>query len=686
MLMEWLKKCYSRLLIDNHITDLKADFMSRFDPAEYLRMVRLCGVDSSMIYACDHNGNCYYPTVVGHQHKSLNGRDIFGETVTLMRQHAIVPIAYYTVIYHNDSAKSHPAWRQHDVNGKTHDGRYHYSCPNNQEYLEFAKRQLSEIAVYDVAGFFIDMTFWPMVCQCDCCRAKYLAETGCALPQTINWNNPEWVKFQRARERWMAEFAAALTAHLKTIRPDAGVTHQFSPVLHGWFLGQSSGIALASDYASGDFYGDKYQHRLGAKIFSAYSRYQPYEFMTSRCVSLHDHTSTKSEDELYLHAGTTLANGGAYFFIDAINPDGTLNERIYQRLSKVISRLKPFKDCIQSHVPALWADCGLYFSMNSCVNDASNGMTLTEMTEGGANMDVRYNAVVEEVTGTAVVLNRMKQPYRAVTDLNDLTGLKTLIINNAAYMTPAEVERIRQFVRAGGTLIATGKTSLFDLNGNSTGDFQLADVFGVSFSGGVSGSISYLRTTGENDLISSARLSSPLVNATTAEVTGNVVEADFPIGDPDQYASIHSNPPGKITKFAGLTVNRYGKGVCVYLYSSLLKHQQDSQQQFGRELFARFIAPTVICAANLPGSAEITLLRSSTANVMLCCLVNYQDELPVIPVSDVQIVLQLPDNFKAEKMVRISDGSALPFTVSGTHLTFTLDKLNELEMIEIKGE
>ena len=32
--MSWLEKCYSRMLIDNHITDLNPRFMSRFDPAE----------------------------------------------------------------------------------------------------------------------------------------------------------------------------------------------------------------------------------------------------------------------------------------------------------------------------------------------------------------------------------------------------------------------------------------------------------------------------------------------------------------------------------------------------------------------------------------------------------------------------------------------------------------------------
>ena len=69
--MDWMEKCYSRLLIDNHITDLLPEFMSRFDPRNYVDMVKLAGVEASMVYACDHNGNCYYPTCSGHPHGNL---------------------------------------------------------------------------------------------------------------------------------------------------------------------------------------------------------------------------------------------------------------------------------------------------------------------------------------------------------------------------------------------------------------------------------------------------------------------------------------------------------------------------------------------------------------------------------------------------------------------------------------
>ena len=379
--MSWIETCYSRLLIDNHITDLKPEYMSRFDPQEYVRLVKLSGVESAMVYACDHNGNCYYPTQCGHIHRGLRGRDGFGETVRGLKAAGIVPIAYYTVNYHNDSAQRFPECTMRDINGQTHSGRYHFSCPNQPRILEFYKRQITEILRYPVEGIFIDMTFWPMICCCDACRAKFRRVSGMEIPWKIDWKDSQWLAFQRFREDSLADFAKKLTQTVRQIRPDATVTHQFSPVLHGRHLGQTVGIAEASDYASGDFYGGRRQQRLAVKVFDAYSTKKPFEFMTSRCVTLYDHTSVKSDDELFLHALTTLANGGAYFFIDAINPDGTLEESFYRRLQALNGKLAPFKNMIASHRPVPSAEVGIYFSMNSCVSRRSSGISLRELKE-----------------------------------------------------------------------------------------------------------------------------------------------------------------------------------------------------------------------------------------------------------------------------------------------------------------
>ena len=197
----WYKHCYARLLIDNHIAEDDPSFMTKFDPVQYVAMVKKAGVDASMVYATCHNGNCYFPTKVGHMHANLKGRDIFGETVNLLRREGIVPIAYYTSVYHNYSAKTHPTWRITHVNGGQHGGRYWWSCPNNDDYRAFVLAEVGEVIAYDVDGIFNDMTFWPGICVCPSCRTKYLAETGQEIPGRIDWRNEESGSYGRSGQR-----------------------------------------------------------------------------------------------------------------------------------------------------------------------------------------------------------------------------------------------------------------------------------------------------------------------------------------------------------------------------------------------------------------------------------------------------------------------------------------------------
>lgn len=674
--MKALYDCYSRLLIDNHITDQLPHYMSRFDPAEYVRMVKLAGVESAMVYACDHNGNCYYPTRSGHMHAGLKGRDVFGETVAGLRREDILPVAYYTVIYHNDSAHTHPEWRMRDAAGCERSGRYRFSCPNHPEYRTFCRTQIGELLDYPLGALFIDMTFWPMVCHCGACREHY----GRPFPERIDWRDPEWLAFQRFRERSMADFAAELRESVRQSRPELPVTFQFSPVLHGWHFGQSEELAAQADYASGDFYGGKLQQRLGVKVFAAYSRRQPYEFMTSRCESLHDHTSTKSDGELFLHAVTTLFNGGAYFFIDAINPDGTLEESFYRRLHGIVRRLEPFRRAVARHRPEPAGTTGLYFSMVNGVDDSQNGLPLKELGRQSGNMAVHRNVMLDELLGTALALNRLHLPYRVVTDRDgDLSGFDTIIVNRAVFLSAAETDRLLRFVEAGGTLLATGATSLFQPDGTTDGNFQLADVFGVDYTGEDTGRIHYLKTP---EGLVSAEASAPLVRSRAgAVVLGTAVLPDFPVDDPDHYASIHSNPPGRDTGCAGLVEHCYGLGKCLYLYAALAAERRHSQQQLLRGLIASCTTPLVLSSRNLPESAEVTLTRSRDGRFLLLGIINYQDELPNIPLADLSLTVGLP---LPRRIVRVSDGREIEIVHRDGGLTLRLDRLVDAELFEIE--
>lgn len=669
---DWYKRCYSRLLIDNHISEDSPASMTQFDPDQYVAMVKKAGVESSMVYAVCHNGNCYYPTKVGHMHANLKGRDIFGETVNLLRKEGITPVAYYTSIYHNHSAKTHPEWRVTDTKGGQNSGRYWWSCPNSDEYVAFTLAQISEVISYDVDGIFIDMTFWPTVCTCENCRKKYRNETGREIPLKLDWRNKEWIGFQRFREKSMASFTQKITAFIKS-KKDITVTHQTSTIMHGWVQSYTLGIATACDYTSGDFYGGKYQHVLGAKVLAGITRNMPYEFMTSRCVNLRDHTSMKSEAELTAEASVTLANAGAYFFIDAINPDGTMEDEVYERLGRVSKKLLPFTETVKRHIPSIVADKALYYSSAAYVDENAVADIMSDTPSG--------NPAVEELSGTSVFLTRAHIPFRIVSnEAQSFDLLNTIVMNNILYTTKEENERIRNFVKDGGTLIATGMTSLFEPDGGTTGDFVLADVFGVSYAGEKSKRFHYLSFKDRHWLISSYA-SAPLVKAEKAKVLANIVE---PLFDPDEekYASIHSNPPGKVTDFAGLTVNKFGKGKCVYISSPVFSLQQDAQQTFGTWLFREYSPSSLIVDTNAPECVEITVLKSSTENAYIAGFVNYQKELPNVPVHDMYAKIRLPDGAVPKKCIRVSDKKQIDFKLEKGTIRLELPLLETLEMIE----
>lgn len=80
-------------------------------------------------------------------------------------------------------------------------------------------------------------------------------------------------------------------------------------------------------------------------------------------------------------------------------------------------------------------------------------------------------------------------------DAEHLKPFKLLILPNVASLSDTQCGQIKAFVNAGGSLVASFESSLYDETGKKRQDFGLADLFGVSFDQGVEGPMknSYLR-------------------------------------------------------------------------------------------------------------------------------------------------------------------------------------------------
>jgi hypothetical protein len=167
-----------------------------------------------------------------------------------------------------------------------------------------------------------------------------------------------------------------------------------------------------------------------------------------------------------------------------------------------------------------------------------------------------------------------------------------------------------------------------------------------------------------------------------AEQIAGLMEPLFDPDDPAHYASIHSNPPGILTQFAGLTVHTYGKGRAIYLAPPLLKQQMDAQQAFGAWLLQEYAPPALVRETNAPPCVEITVLRGAATGTILIGLVNYQKELPNVPVHNIRVRLDWPGKAPVA-CVAVSTGKALPFTCTQDTLCFEVPFLETLEMVEI---
>ena len=207
----------------------------------------------------------------------------------------------------------------------------------------------------------------------------------------------------------------------------------------------------------------------------------------------------------------------------------------------------------------------------------------------------------------------------------------------------------------------------------------MKDVFGVSYSGNTSSRVNYL-CDGKKYI--ACNYPSVLVIPESARVLATISEPMFDPDDPDSYASIHSNPPGRDTDYAALTINSYGNGTCIYMSQSLLAIQQDSQQSFAKTEFKKYIKSNINIETNLPDCVELTLLESSSDNSMLMCIVNFQKELPNIPLRDIYINLKIPRKVPV-KCTNTSNNNTIEFKNQKGCIYFSFDRIDNFEIVEI---
>lgn len=676
-----------------HIPDWNPEFLSQFDPKHYADMMEKANVDTAIIYAGSCLGICYWPTKVGHMHNGLKGRDIFGETVKQCRKKGINVIGYFN-IWSRWAYENYPEWRMQNVEGyckiwsytRESPGRFRVCCLNSPGFRDYVSKQVSDLALnYELSGMWIDMIGWNgMVCYCHNCRKKYMEETGHEIPEIVDWDNPQWVAFAHARERWFMDFQQMVEKAIHSVKPDISIAFQCASWASGWGSGCTEELLQIGDYLAGDFYGDSIEQSVICKALDSLSRNKPIEFMTSRCEHLFYHTTTKSMQELKRAASSAFAHNAAFVFIDAIDPLGTICDSLYSMMGKIYNELKPIIEVLNPEAE-LMADVGIYTNMLSAFDPTVNGKHIKDTITS-----VRALTSLKKI-GELLIHNHI--PYKVITpnNLNDCNDIQILILPDVKVLTKKEIDVIEAFVQRGGSLLVTGDTGMWDEKGNRLSDFALAKITGTHFKEKTNEDITYISPVGKGiPLMPENEGRYPMQISHTqnifetekdVEILGELVLPYSRTDEIYKFGSAISNPPGVWTSNPSITLRKYGCGQAMYIAAPIENEENHAQKTVFTNLIKSLSIRPFIVRTNAPAWIELLVYYDCVKNTIQLSLVKTMHQWFEATAHEVCIVLKVSDN--VQKIIDVNTGNSVAFDKSEEGLSIVLPEVSDFTMLLI---
>ncbi len=637
-----------------------------FDPDRLAARLKPLGVDTFVVFAKCAYGYAYYPTSVGTPHPRLK-RDMVGTAIDGFRRHGIDVPVYLNVCIDGQAAAQHPDWRVHSAPGVpavNQDGAaLRTVCVNSGYVEELLMPMAREVAgMYDVSEVLMDTNPSFQVCHCEGCRRGF----GGDIPSDST--DPRW----QAYVRWYAEryetFFANAAAEIRRVSPRTRVVFNSKwgpddpgPVPPG--IG-----ALCQDlWASG-------------QIATRYCRYfagtdLPFEYMTGRFLHGLGDWNNNTQQSLRNTAASTVANGGRFYLIDRMLPDGTLQEDSYRALASVFPFAQKRREWSQGwqHVPEL----AIVTSKATVVGrnfehfpDAQGRKDRLKPADGACRLLTehgRHFTVLAEHTAVA----RLKE-YRC------------LVVPEQEGLSEQTARRLATWVRAGGNLLVTQPTW------NEDPGFFGARLAGVRIEGFTTHDYGYIGT--ESPVHVRGRFANAIGGkGTTLYASVSPMES----GGEKRYFGLGLAPATGTSRYAAVVQRSVGKGNVIYVAGPVFRaywdHQSPHLAALLLELLDRLL-PQPTARLETPAQVEMSLLRKDVDLVVH--LVNHsgRERLSgwVFPVTEyipeirgARLLLKV--GRRKPRVARVPDGASVRYRVHKGYAEVTCPPLREMDSFLVRN-
>ncbi|MGV3720775.1 MAG: alpha-L-fucosidase [Actinomycetota bacterium] len=445
-----------------------------FDAEQVRRVLAAVRPDAVAYTAKGHSGWVPYPTRFSNRLSGLDDEpalDLLGAYREITRELGIRFVVGYSGLIDYLAADAHPGWLRMNSNYAPYPNRA--LCPNAGYVDELMLPQLDELLTrYEPDGLWVDAESWTVSpCYCQSCESEYqmLSERGLPWDRTdAHW--ADWLQFHRdSFQRYLVKVGRFTHDRL----PDLVYASSGSFSTH-----QPELLVVGPDRLTRDLSPAYSLRQAGLEGRFLDGRRFPFDLMTPNRASARPWPQgklpalpsyPKTADHLSQEGAVVLANGGRWSVSAPAYPDDALPEAEHAAIAAAAEFARARKEWSTGAASAAYVAV--------LHTDATHRATGNGLYDPGPSLD--------RIRGAHQLLQELHHPHDVVTledFLADSERYYLLVLPEQVALPPEADDTIRDWVRNGGRLIATGRVSPRIMEDIPT--FALEDVLGVRWTGG----------------------------------------------------------------------------------------------------------------------------------------------------------------------------------------------------------
>jgi hypothetical protein len=457
-MMEW--ECH---------TPPEGNFEINLEPA--LAAARDAGAESMMFYSQDHWGYAFYESDVAVRHPHLKG-DFFGQEVKIARKLGMSVVCYYSLQFNNQAVLTHPDWGWVNAQGEQQSYRWLITCLDSP-YRQYVLAMINELfSRYEIDELFLDIFGIQFVLYTadgrdPFCYCKHTVEAwdsghpGDPYREGFKTREGRDLRYKWHQQRSTNQILDEILSTARKHRPELIVSLNGGPETFTNEVMQKVSFIYAEPLTS------ETGISLGSILMRGWGRpdYQAGVFSQQGYLDTYPGSIPRVKAD-----GLIVQNARTFIVGNAPVVGGLDGQGFSKRWFSVAKET--------------WADVrGVDHFLGNVTPLYSTAMLYSEATReelSGQNLPVHFRRTV---TGALEALTYSGRPVESVPEFNltekYLAQFETLVLPEVEVLGSAQADVIRNWVKKGGTLLATGKCGLVDEKGQPRANFPLADVFGV---------------------------------------------------------------------------------------------------------------------------------------------------------------------------------------------------------------